>query len=244
MPKNPVPTNWNPSFDDKPTSDVPRIKFSRNFSEKYLDKKSSILEVGCGIGSYTRFIDRKGCYAIDLDINAIRIAKKYCVYPDFIVASALDLPFKNDTFESVCMWGVFEEIPRGGENEIVVGIQKILKTDGVFLLSVYTDHLISKLFDPAFIFRGVRHYDQESFLNLIRDSGMIVKEYTVRGGVNTIISNFLVYFYKHFLKKKEGSFKKYFDNKSTKEINLNENGLIYLYVAASKKMPNNSKSEM
>lgn len=236
MPKNPVPTNWNPIFDDRPTTEVPRIKFSRIFSRKYLGKTDNILEIGCGIGSYTRFIDRKGCYALDLDINAIRIAKKYCVNLDFIVASALNLPFKNEAFNSICMWGIFEEIPKGGEIQIMNQIQKILTINGVLLLSVYADHMITKIFDPAFIFRGVRHYDLQTFLKLIRNCGLFVIEYTVRGGINTLIANFLVYFYKHILKKKEGAFKKYFDNKSSREIEYNENGLIYLYVAAKKKL--------
>jgi ubiquinone/menaquinone biosynthesis C-methylase UbiE len=233
--KEPTVTNWNPTFDDKPTSDVPRIRFSKKFSNKYLEKKNLILEIGCGTGSYTRLIDRKGCFGLDLDISAIRIAKKYCIDTEFIVASTLNLPFKEEIFDLICIWGVFEEIPVGTEKKIMVEAQRTLKPNAVFLLSVYNDHLISRIMDPAYIFRGIRHYNLEGFLNLISECGFAVREYTVRGELNTLIANFLFYFYKHILKKKEAMIKNFFDKKSFKEINSDEEGIVYIFIAANKK---------
>ncbi len=234
MPNNPVATKWNPIFDNVPTSDTPRIRFSQKFSKKYLGNNHMILEIGCGIGSYTRLIDCKGCFALDLDINAVKIAKRYCKNTEFLVASALELPFREETFNLICMWGVFEEIPNGSEKHILKEINVTLTPKGVLLLSVYTNHFISKVLDPAFILRGVRHYDQKKFLELVTDCGLFIDEYTIRGGVNTIISNFLVYFYKHILKKKEGKIKNYFDNKSHAEIDSAKKGLVYMYIAANK----------
>jgi ubiquinone/menaquinone biosynthesis C-methylase UbiE len=235
MRKDPAVTNWSPAFDGKPTSEVPRIRFSEKFSAKYLGKKNLILEIGCGTGSYTRLIDRTGCFGLDLDMNAIRIAKKYCTHSEFIVASALNLPFKEEVFDLICIWGVFEEIPAGAEKKIMLEVQRTLKSNAVFLLSIYGDHIVSKISDPAYIFRGVRHYNLESFLNLTSECGFSVKEYTVRGGLNTLIANFLFYFYKHILKKREAMIKNFFDKKSANEINSNEHGIVYIFVAAYKK---------
>jgi ubiquinone/menaquinone biosynthesis C-methylase UbiE len=235
MRKDPTVTNWNPAFDDMPTSEVPRIRFSEKFSTKYLEKKNLILEIGCGTGSYTRLINRTGCFGLDLDMNAIRIAKKYCMDCEFIVASTLNLPFKEAVFDLICIWGVFEEISVGSEKKIMVEVQRILKSDAIFLLSTYGDYIVSKILDPAYIFRGVRHYNLESFLKLISESGFSVKEYTIRGGLNTVIANFLLYFYKHILKKREGMIKNFFDKKSANEINSNEHGIVYIFVAANKK---------
>jgi ubiquinone/menaquinone biosynthesis C-methylase UbiE len=242
LPINPVRTKWNPNFDDKPTSDVPRIKFSLEFSQKYLDKGCLILEIGCGIGSYTWLVDRINCLAIDIDFDVVKVAKKYCSNSNFIVASALNLPFRAETVDLICMWSVLEETPVGSERQIITEIRKILTFNGVVLLSVYTNHILSKMLDPRFIFRGIRHHDHKKFFNLISECGLLVNEYTVRGGLNTLVSNFLVYFYKHVLKKKDGTIKKYFDKKSADEINSGVGGLVYMFIAAHKK--NNTDSEL
>ena len=234
MRKDPAATNWDPSFDDKPTSDVPRIRFSEKFSTKYLKEKNIILEVGCGTGSYTRLIDRRGYFGLDINMNAIRVAKKYCVNSEFIVTSALDLPFKQEIFDLICIWGVFEEISAGTEKTILVESERTLKSNATFLLSAYNDHILSRLLDPAYIFRGVRHYDLKKFINVISDCGLVVDEYTVRGGLNTLIANFLFYFYKHIFRKKNTHLKSLFDKKSTNEIYSKDNGIVYIFLSAHK----------
>ena len=234
MQKKTIPTKWNPLFDDRPTSGIPRIMFSKKFSDKYLEKDGLILEIGCGIGSYTHLIDRKGLFALDLDINAINVAKKYCQNTQFLVASATNLPFRPEIFDLACIWGVFEEITKGIEKQIIVEIRQILKLEAVLLLSIYGDHLVTKIFDPAFIFRGVRHYNLQEFVNMISECGLNMNEFKVRGGLNTIASNFLVYFYKHILKKKQGMVKNYFDKKSSEEIGSSKDGIVYIFLAAQK----------
>jgi ubiquinone/menaquinone biosynthesis C-methylase UbiE len=235
MVKKTVATRWNPSFDDRPTSNVPRIKFSRKFSAKYLEKRNFVLEIGCGTGSYTRVIDHRGNFGLDLDINAIRIAKKYCLNSEFVVGSAMNLPFREESFDLICIWGVFEEVPVGTEKQIMVEVHRTMMSNGAFLLSTYNGHIVSKILDPAFIFRGVRHYNLDRFLNLISDSEFLVNEYTICGGLNTLIANFLFYFYKHILKKKEGNIKNFFDKKSANEINSSKFGIVYVFIAAYKK---------
>ena len=69
---------------------------------------------------------------------------------------------------------------------------------------------------------------------MISNYGLLIGEITVRGGLNTVISNFLVYFYKHVLKKKEGTIKNYFDKKSSEEIDSGKDGMVYIFIAARK----------
>jgi hypothetical protein len=71
MPKIPVTTDCHINLDVRPTSNAPRIRFSERFNALYLEKRTMILEIGCGIRSYTRLIHRGGCIALDIDINAI-----------------------------------------------------------------------------------------------------------------------------------------------------------------------------
>lgn len=228
-------TNWDLTLDNKPTSDVPRIKFSYAYSKEYLNKVNSILEIGCGTGSYTQLAEMRGYIAIDIDISAVKVAHKHCPNSEFIVASATDLPFKDQSFDLVCVWGVFEELPAGAETGLVAETRRVLRNGSFFLLSAYTNNLFCRLLDPAHITRGVRHYNVNTLLKLIADTGFSVVDSTVRGGSYTVISNFLVYFYKHILHKKSGNLKKIIDKKSDIELNSKEKeGIVYIYISARK----------
>ena len=234
MNKSTEATNWNPAFDDKPTTDVPRIRFSQEFGSRYLKGKNLILEIGCGTGSFTKLVDRSGYFGLDLSIDAVRVAKQYCVNSQFVVASALNLPFRQAIFDLMCIWGVFEELPSGTEQTILLESKRTLKSSGDLLLSTYSDNLISRILDPAHLVRGVRHYNLEKFMRLISESGFLINDYTVRGGLNTAVAIFLFYFYKHVLKKKNDLIKNYIDRKSEKEIYAGDNGKVYIYMAARK----------
>jgi hypothetical protein len=99
---------------------------------------------------------------------------------------------------------------------------------------MYTDHILSKLFDPAYLFGGVRHYNVKRFVGLLSDMGFIVTRYTIRGQLHTLVAIFLVYFYKHILRKKEDRVKRFFERKSLQEIRRKEKGIVYTFIAASK----------
>jgi hypothetical protein len=66
-----VTTEYHINPDVRLTSNTPRIRFSVRFNALYLEKQTMILEIGCGIGSYARLIDRSGCIALDIDLNPI-----------------------------------------------------------------------------------------------------------------------------------------------------------------------------
>lgn len=234
MEKNRSVTNWQQDFDDRPTSDVPRIRFSEKFCASYLEDRHLMLEIGCGTGSYTRLVDRKGHVAVDLDLGAVKVAKRFCKNTNFVVASAFNLPFRGQIFDLICIWGVFEEIPVKTESMLLAEVYRTLKLKAVLVLSTYNDHIISKILDPAFIFRGVRHYNLKQFTKLISEYGFVVRDYTIRGGLNTAIDIFLFYFNKHVLKRRDTIIKKYFEKKSAHEINSNKNGIVYIYIVASK----------
>jgi ubiquinone/menaquinone biosynthesis C-methylase UbiE len=94
--------------DDKPDTTSPRIKFSQEFArQNQMESHGNVLDLGCGTGSYTYIVDREGCVGIDLHINALKIAKKYCKSSEFIVSSAFNLPFRDETFDIVFMWEVW-----------------------------------------------------------------------------------------------------------------------------------------
>jgi SAM-dependent methyltransferase len=236
MVKSPVRTKWDTSgFDDIPTIDNYRTRFNRRFSGSYLEKATRMLDIGCGIGSYTYVIDREGCVGIDVQMEAVRTAKKYCMKSDFAVASALNLPFRDGTFDLAFVWGVLEQLDFGTESEAITEVHRILRSAGTFLVSAANNHFFTKVFDPGFLFRGQRHYEGKKIIDLILQTGFSVEQHTIRGGIATLITNDLILFYKHVLHKKGGRILSYFNRKSEKEFNSTKNGIVVTLIAAKKK---------
>jgi ubiquinone/menaquinone biosynthesis C-methylase UbiE len=227
-------TRWNTIYDSEPTSGIPRMVFGHCLAKDYVRYANRILDVGCGTGSYTNIVDREGCIGVDLDINALKVAKKYCKDSEFIVSSALNLPFRDGIFEVIFMWEVFEEIPVQAEPQVTYEINRLLIRNGVFFVSFADSNVLSNMLDPGFIFRRFRHYDTDKFVRLASETGLRVIICTIRGSTYTIVSNFLVYFYKHILHRKRGKVKQFFDNKSSEELTGKKEGIVYTFIAARK----------
>lgn len=235
MIRSPKRTSWQKEFDNKPTIDVPRIQFCHKFSEGYLENTNRVLEIGCGIGSYMYFIDNHVNIGVDIQFSALEVAKKYCTKTEFIVASALHLPFKSCVFDLICIWGLIEELPKGTERKAFLECRRIMVEDAKLLLSAYNKTLISKIFDPAIILTGLRQYDSRELINLLAELGFSLKEYTIKGNWYTLIGNNIFLFCKHVLHRKDCIAKKYFDMKSDKEFNSSKLGKLYTFIAVEKK---------
>jgi ubiquinone/menaquinone biosynthesis C-methylase UbiE len=220
-------------IDDKP-SRSPRILWSKKFAENYLKYTNRLLDVGCGVGSYTCHVDAPGSVGIDLQLNALRTAKKYCTQSQFVVASASNLPFRNETFDLICMWEVIEHLPRGAEIEVMIEARKILGPGATLLLSTPNHHLVSNIMDPALFLRGHRHYDINKLIQLINHAGFFVIQSTIRGGLNTLLATNIFYFAKHVLHTRNGKLHSFFERRSQKEYNLAKGGIVNIFIAAGK----------
>lgn len=78
---------------------------------------------------------------------------------------------------------------------------RVLKKNASVLLSTPNDHLISKLLDPAYFLRGHRHYNVNKIAKIMESSGFVIVEKLVKGGIFSLISMNIMYFYKHIFKK-------------------------------------------
>lgn len=229
-----VKTVWNPIIDNKPNIDSPRIRFSQKFASKYMNKGSHVLDIGCGNGSYIYLIDSPHCVGMDLTIDVLKMAKKYCVKSHFLVGSILNLPFRAEVFDMISMWEVIEHIPVGTESDALAESQRVLISDGCLLLSTPNRHFVSNIMDPALFLRGHRHYGLKKLITLITQAGLIVKQHTIRGGLNTLIATNIFYFNKHVFHKKEGRLQRFFEQKSKEELNSEEGGIANIFIGAQK----------
>ena len=77
-----------------------------------LPQSSTLLEVGCGTGHFTRWFAEQGLQAMGLDLSrlmlaeAVRLGSPLCVHGD-----ALALPFSNGAFDLVALVTTLEFLP-------------------------------------------------------------------------------------------------------------------------------------
>ena len=164
-------------------------------------KDRVVLDVGCWIGWYERFMVKKGCkfiVGIDLDRSALRKAKKASAdRSEFVCASTHKLPFKPGGFDVVSMFDVLEHLPEGSEFDVLSEADKVLNTNGLLLVSVPNNHFLIKLLDPAYFLIGHRHYALDGISWLMEKTGFNINEVKYGGGIAEALSMILLYLFKH-----------------------------------------------
>ena len=99
----------------------------------------AFLEIGCGRGAGARLIHRefkpKVFHASDLDLQMIRKVEEYLPAEDrkpirFLVADAMNLPYRNETFDAVFAFGVLHHVPNW--QNALTEIGRLLKFGGTY----------------------------------------------------------------------------------------------------------------
>ncbi len=102
------------------------------------DKKSKILDVGCGPGRYLHHLNSMGFLdltGLDASNEAINLLKKLVPQAKPVCADATSMPFEDSTFDIVLMVGVFYEIEAPEMHaKLFKEIYRILKPQGKFIL--------------------------------------------------------------------------------------------------------------
>jgi 2-polyprenyl-3-methyl-5-hydroxy-6-metoxy-1,4-benzoquinol methylase len=227
-------TTWDPRVDNNPKASGARIKFSKDFSSSLVQDAHRILDIGCGIGKFTYLVRGQNAVGIDLELEALKTANKFCTRSNFVVASALALPFRDGSFDLVLMWEIIEHVPVETEIEVLSEIYRISCLDSKLLLSTPYDHLISNLLDPAFIMYRHRHYHMDLLAKLINQAGFTIENCIIRGGWCTLIAANIFYFCKHVLHTKGGRIHKFFETRSDKEFQAEKNGFANIFLQAKR----------
>jgi SAM-dependent methyltransferase len=227
-------TTWDPRIDNNPKTSGARVKFSKNFSSRLIQDAHRILDIGCGIGKFTYLVRGQNTVGIDLELEALKTANKFCTGSNFVLASTLALPFRNGIFDLVLMWEIIEHIPIGTETDALSEIYRISCFDSKLLLSTPYYHFVSNLLDPAFIMYGHRHYRKDFLGKLISQAGFSIQNCIIRGGWCTLIAANIFYFCKHALHKKGGRIHKFFETRSDKEFQAEKNGFANIFIQAKR----------
>jgi ubiquinone/menaquinone biosynthesis C-methylase UbiE len=218
--------------DDIETRLTGRHKKAMRLSGDVTDKV--ILNIGCSIGWYEKFATNNNCklvVGIDTDEKAIIRAKESVKKANFMLCSALVLPFQDNYFDIVTIFDVIEHIENNTEVTCLKEIKRVLKSDGTLIISTPNNNFLAKILDPAW-YLGHRHYSRAKLQKLLVKSGFGVDSIDYGGGFYELVSMDLLYFFK-WVFRMEIPFKQWFDRKRDLEY-LKDKGFVTLFIQAGK----------
>jgi len=105
------------------------LKDEHRFFEKFIGelKNLSILEVGCGIGSFCkRYARNNFVVGVDISISALCHSVKKGIKA--VVSDAINLPFKTESFNAVMLKDILEHIPL--PSLAVIEAKRVVKDSG------------------------------------------------------------------------------------------------------------------
>jgi len=120
-----------------------RVKFTLSLAEILSEKPLKVLDLGCGIGTYSEEMIRKGHRVTSIDISkeALFISKKRGIR-NLIQSSASDLPFKSNLFDVILFIDVIEHIKE--PEKALVEIHRILRRKGLLILATQYPSILGK----------------------------------------------------------------------------------------------------
>ncbi len=184
---------------------VPGHHFLFNWIKPFVKKNTKILDIGCWTGPLEELFSKINCHVtgIDIEDEPLSFARKKFPKFSFFRSSIIDpLPFKKKSFDIVAYFMVIEHIPKGTELTSLIQINRVLKKSGMLFMNTMNNNFMFNFFDPAY-FLGHRHYSEKELTKLLKKAGFSVKEIKYNGGFFTTSYIFLLYFFKHVLKRPE-----------------------------------------
>jgi len=184
-----------------------RILYSTKFIEKKDIFNKNILDIGCGFGWFELNTLKRKCKSItgieitEKDLKTVKenINDKRAF---FKIGSAIDLPFKKNSFDTVVSWEVIEHIPKDKEEDMFKEIFRVLKPKGIFYLSTPNKSFISNIFDPAWWLIGHRHYSKNDLVKHAKKNDFLLEKFFIRGGWWEIIGINDLYISKWIFRRK------------------------------------------
>jgi SAM-dependent methyltransferase len=158
---------------------------------RLIPKGSKILEVGCGLGYFLKWLDKKyTVYGIDISEDAITIARDR-TKASLRIADAQDLPFKDVAFNGIIAFDIIEHLEN--PEKFFREAYRVLLTDGLLILSTpnpdsFGSRIKSKKPKDKGFFYKQQHFDWfgwrddthiniksiDEWRNLLNDNGFII----------------------------------------------------------------------
>ena len=112
-------------------------KFAYTVADKFINKNSTVLEIGCGEGYGTNFLARSGAQITALDIDAKTIKKAKLKYSQknitFKKFDGYNINYPEQSFDVIISFQVIEHVEN--VEKYLKNIKKFLKPNGIFIIT-------------------------------------------------------------------------------------------------------------
>jgi len=102
---------------------------------------STVLDVGCGLGSWPHFLSARGyaVTAVDFSFELLQRARSWSDGDvGWAGSRAESLPFRDSVFDALISWGVIEHY-QSGPADVLAEFARVLRPGGVLLVTVPLD---------------------------------------------------------------------------------------------------------
>lgn len=165
--------------------------YVKNYIIKYINDNHKILEAGCGTGSWVFYLNKMGfdIEGIDLSKNAVDIAKSHDPQIRIYNQDIQKTKYPDNYFDVILSFGVLEHFINGPQKALSE-FKRIIKDDGILILTVPTQNIVrylfinhikrirdfcNKLLNNNITF-GEYRYSKNKFIKILNENKIIVTE--------------------------------------------------------------------
>jgi ubiquinone/menaquinone biosynthesis C-methylase UbiE len=145
----------------------------------HLPRPSTVLDIGCGTGLIAKFLSDRGISVTGIDIskNMLSLARSISPNSKFYKMDMTRMRFAENNFDGVVALYSIIHVPRKYHERIFKKINRMIKPNGIALLSVGGSNL-ENFIDNNWMNWGGKlywsHFDKETNLRLVEKAGFKV----------------------------------------------------------------------
>ena len=138
-------------YTSKRFDDLTEMNFLPEFAN-YIPKGGKVLDLGCGAGiPFTRYLsDRFNVTGIDISPKQIELACKNVPNATFLCEDMTNMNFLDAEFHGVLAYYSIIHVPRNEQKSLFQDIYRILKINGVILISLHSTDDPESIYDDFF----------------------------------------------------------------------------------------------
>jgi len=162
----------------------------RRLSLKHISLGTKVLDVGGGLGLDALLFAYKGAYptVLDLSPTTLKLGKSLCTRTslsskiNYLVADALKLPFKDNSFDIVCSFSAIEHLQNKHEAKLWIReMVRVLKNNGRFILTTSNKYWLmypmAKLLVTLKIRSPELFFTPEELVAELKENGIILETF-------------------------------------------------------------------
>lgn len=140
-----------------------------------LTKGTRILDIGCGEGVIASRFNGK-VIGVDISKNALKYGKENYKKVKFVPASAMNLPFKDDSFDCVTSFELIEHLTHEDMHKCLKEIKRVCSSNGRVVISTPN---LSSVYYALFRALGIKNKEHINEMDFIRSLNTLAKYFRI-----------------------------------------------------------------